>query len=320
MGKIQRKGDNTLNPNNYKLNMYFEKDIIEFLDKQAKKTIKDYKDNTTEFKEALKQHNHKLAIELIKKLTNEYNQLSKKDIYKELTLNKINEIIKIAKYYLDKTTWTNQLGETITQLEKELNQNTTPQKILLFEQSEKLLEDKEKEKLRKEYIIKDELDKKFEELQTQLFINIRKKELKKSIETYRELKKTFDEYPGRFEEEKQDKYNDILASYVQIKKLKEELKDKDTENFDIQIKKEETHNLKIEYINQAIEKVKELTRQQQYDQATRIIIELKNKISKIPESYKRLKTLLNSKIDILTQRLEMSKRLNKIKEGQQANE
>ncbi|MFT4261460.1 MAG: hypothetical protein ACMXX9_03435 [Candidatus Woesearchaeota archaeon] len=306
-----------MNSKNIALEKHFEKDIIQFLDEKAKSTNSNYTDRTKDYKDALKRHDITNAIEILKQLVKEYNQLTSSDIYKELTLNKIQDMVKITSYYLDKTTWNNSLGKIIKKMKENDQLNEKDIKITVFDEQEKEREKKEKLRTDKDYKLKSELDGKFEEESKNIFLYIKKKDLKQAYTSYRKMRLYFDQYPGRFESDKQDYYNDLLAHYIQLKKLRDELKNKknkpDNYGFDVTTPTDKKNYLKVNYINTIIENIKEDVRKGNFTSARQKVIDLKHKVSKIPDSYSRLKRVLETKINIVNQRIEMAKNMNELK-------
>jgi hypothetical protein len=297
------------------LDNYIEKDIIEFLDEQVKQTKNNYSDVTSKYKAALKNNNLGEANELLKNLSTEYNQLTSSDIYKEITLSKIQNLVKLSFTYLEQIGWNNSLGKIIKEL-IENDQLSGKGKITIFDKKEKEKEEKEKARMVKDYKLKSEIDKKFQELNKQMFVSIKKQDLKEAIQTYRQLKVYFDQYPGRFETEKKEYYDDILGHFIQIKKMKSNFEQKEPQKKESLEIKPETNYLKVNYINGVIDSIKKDVKKGDFDSAKAKVIELKEKINKIPSDYKRLRSILESKVNIINQRIEMSRRIMQIKEVQ----
>lgn len=297
------------------LDSYIEKDIIQFLDEYLKKTKTNSTDILSKYKYALKTNNISEANDILKKLSSEYNQLTNSDIYKEITLTKIQQLVKLSFNYLEQIGWNNSLGKIIKEL-IEKDQLSGKSKITLFDEKDREKEEKEKARMVKDYKLKSELDQKFQELNQKMFICIKKQDLKEAFKTYRQLKIYFDQYPGRFESEKKEYYDDIIGHFIQLKKIKADLEIKSQPQKEEVELKEKTNYLKVNYINEVIDNIKKDVKRGDFDSAKAKVIELKEKISKIPSNYKRLRSILESKVNIINQRIDMSKKMLQIKEVQ----
>ncbi len=300
---------------NNELSRFYEKDIIEFLESIRYKNNKNEKNVFGAMKEFLSEHDIKKADSLFEELINEYNEIPKEDVYKEILYNRISDIIDYSVKFLDSFGWDNSYGEIISKLinSKEL-EGMIPDIITVYE-SRKAEQAKEMvEKSEKDYKHKNYLDKKIQEINNIMFINIRKKDLKGSIKAYKLLKAYFEEYPSKFKSEKQNVYSDLLAHYVQIQKLKKELSRPNVKNHAEDFKRSDVVRkkyLKLEDVNAGINSIKQHVKKKEFKEAKAEIINLKHLVSKMPDDYKHLKQMLNSKINIINQRVEFAKNIVK---------
>ena len=155
-------------------------------------------------------------------------------------------------------------------------------------------------------------------IKDQLFINIRKNELGSAMQNYTILKEAFQKYPQESPEEKEEKkelYTDIISIFTQIKKIKSAVEEKHTtdsrKSAAIKLeKKENLKTLKLEDIKQIMEDTKNDAEMKKFDEATQKIIDLRHKASMIPDEYKHIRTILNSKIAELNQKIELMKRMH----------
>lgn len=322
MGGIQKfRADNMTNQKeDVEIEKYFERDIIEFLDR--KKVI--MKTGNTEGAEnveedmaiALSKNDVELAAKILEVTVNNFNKITEGDVYKEIYFSKIQELARQAEEFLRINPEQNILYEDITLLqESEQLEKGIISKIDVFEKRQIEHEEKELENQEKEADKVARLNKKIKEVNQRIFINLRKKDLKEAINDYKKLKELFEKFPASFEEEKQEFYNDLLAFFMQIQKLKKDLvkiKRKSAEEkalFSIAKQEEGRKYIKIQDIKDIVNNIKQDVRNSDFDSARQKIIELKHISSKIPEEYKHLRTLLESKINTINQRVEMIKKM-----------
>jgi hypothetical protein len=102
---------------------------------------------------------------------------------------------------------------------------------------------------------------------------------------------------------------------MQINKLKKELgedKEKsieDKKRLEVTTKTNTNKYLRLEDLKVIIDQIKEDVKNSDFNSATQKTLELKQITGKIPDQYKHIRSILNSKIDIIVQRVEFVKRL-----------
>ena len=207
------------------LEKFFERDIIEFLDKKAQE--KGALDEVQELEKALQYEDYKKATKVIERAVKRFNKTEAKEIYKEIHLNKVIELVNKAKDLTINLNEENELTRVLKLLKesRQLEQETT-KNIDVFEEIRRQEREKEEEEERKNVERAKQLENEMFELNKKLFISIRKKDIKNAILQYRELKSKFQMYPSIFKDEKTEIYNDLIAFYMRIKKLKTELEQK----------------------------------------------------------------------------------------------
>ena len=293
--------------NEAELEKYYEQDMIEFLDKKA--TGAEKQTEITQIEEALKEKNTKKANEILKEIIERYNRTSKNDVYKEIYFNRIIGIVKKIKTYLQKNEEPSELRNNIDLIEKsqELKSGIIDN-ITVFEEQEKEKEKEKKQRLQEEENLANELSKQMKNINKHIFIAIRKQDLKKAMIYYREFKKRFEQYPTRFIEDKKELYNDLLALFMNIKKLKKQLiKNKEQKN---KTKEKSRKKLKIEDVKEQIQQIQTQIQNQEYKKAKMNILDLKHKISLIPNQYKNIKQSLEDITKSLIKKIEFSKKIN----------
>ncbi len=291
------------------LERFFKKDIIEYLDKQL--VLRGAQTEIKKLDDLIAKNDFVGASKIIEDAVDDFNSTDNKDVYKEIKYNKIIELVRIAHSYTKELKQKNRLTEDIDLLESsgQLEQNFSENITVFDKRKEKEKQEKEKqEKLLREKA--QQIENEMIEINKKLFVSLRKKDVKEAINNYKEYKKKFAEYPSIFSEEKKELYNDLIAFYMRIKKLKEEVYDTNINIQKIKPKRERHKVLKIEEIKKIVEEIKEDTEQKKYKDAKTKIIMLKHKISLIPEKYKNIKNKLEDIAKILVKRLEFHKKLN----------
>jgi len=293
------------------LDKFIEQDIKEFLDKKA--------GNSLEFgfaeklQKLLDASDYDAAFNLISERIKEYNS-SENNASRAIIFTAIKNIIpRISSQH----SFDSRLEKLSFLLRNELqNINQPPQRINSIDGLLQTIEEENKKKLNQAQKTKDELEPRIENLTKQIFLSIRKKDVKKSIMYYKNLKKIFAIYPSIFKERKTEIYNDIVSLYVQITKIKKdvELIEKNTLQDTIKNNEEKKSVVKkigVEHIEKIIQEIKEDTRKKDFDSAKEKIIQLRHIASRIPSEYKHIRLTLESKIGVISQNVELVKRMNK---------
>lgn len=294
------------------LDRFFERDIIEFLDKEAEG--QGMKEVET-VRRLLSQRKSGDVDKYLEKLIDEFNTLPKDNPYKDILFNRLIDIAGLIRSYLNKTSWDSELGRIVKYIDdNKLLEGETPDTLDVYKNKRKKKEQLEKQRIEKAYKIKEKLDQKIQETSKNLFISLRKKDLSHSMRNYKVLKTCFEEYPSRFSDDKKNLYSDLLAAYAQVKRLKkekyEETKKPESKEIDLKTtSSEEVHKITIDEINNIIQKVKKDTKEAKFQEAKQKLLGLKENISKIPDEYKKLRSILESKINILGQRVDFAKRV-----------
>jgi hypothetical protein len=324
MGRIQREGNSIMNSKKEaELQKFFEKDIVEFLDR--KKALKGTNDLLIEFKKEINERNHSRAAEILEDAVEKFNQTNSTDVYREIYFNEIIDMVRFANQNINKEN-KNRLTENIEMLQKSKQLEQDPSlNIKVFEDRREQEREKEfnrEEKIRdRANIIENEMI----EINKKLFVSIRKKDLQNAISIYKELKAKFEQYPSSLIEEKTELYNDLIAFFMRIKTLKEELKAENIPGVQeaiIQKPKPPERILKIEEIKEIVEEVKKNIKETEFNEAKTKIIHLKHTISLIPEKYINIKKKLDDIANALMQKTEFAKNMhvnNVQKEGSYEN-
>ncbi|MCC7574311.1 hypothetical protein KO361_01865 [Candidatus Woesearchaeota archaeon] len=290
------------------LEKFLERKIIEFLD--LKKSMKNTNNEMQDFEELIKQNKITEASKILEDAIEKFNRLNPNDVYREINFNKIIEMVRIVSK-LTKNNEKNRLTEDVYMLikSKQLEQDPTLNITVFDERKEQ--ERKEQEIIQeKQRQMAGEIENQMMEINKKLFVSIRKKDLKNAIMQYRELKKKFEEYPPMLVESKAELYNDLLAFYMRIKNLKEEIKNlpKNTKH-EIEKPVIKENHLKLEEIQEIVNQIQKDTKEEKFTEAKTKILELKHKISLIPENYINIKKKLEYIATSLIKKIEFAKRM-----------
>lgn len=297
------------------LEKFFERDIIEFLDEKSREILGNEKGASFDFiyeqiEKSLQKRDVESAINLLEEVANKYNGISLDDAYKPIIYNEFMELIELAKSYVEKGLKDVNLDEIISQVMEmdETKESSLPDKISAFQKIKMERARKKIEEEEKIYKSQEELNKKRKLIEKNLFINIRKKRVKEAMLDYKQLKDLFEEYPSKFEEEKQEFYNDILAFFMQIKKLKQELEEKMKEQ---QIKTNSMQpppepEVDPAQVQEIMNKIKEFVYNHDFNYAKNKLIDLKQMASKIQN--RQIREILESKITSINQNIELAKK------------
>ena len=296
---------------------FLERDIIEYLDKIARSNkVGEYKSEEyiEKVKENLKIKDTVTTIKILQTAIQEFNETTPNDPYKEIRLKQIIEMNQIMKKFCEKNPEATRLKHVKDLLTEELEekQNETNH-INVFEKIEKEKKEIEKQKEEKYYLIKKKLSSHLTQIKKSISIAILKKDINTAIKRYKQLKQIFTRYPSIYIEEKKEIYNDMISYYMQIKKTMNQIKQRQTEKQqETQIKdietKENYQQLHLENIQKIINSIKTDTKNKEFEKAKNKIIELKHIASQIPDKHKIIRQRLQSKIDLINQRIEFIKR------------
>lgn len=298
------------------LEQYFERDIIEFLDKKLELQNNETKPSSSEMLLALESNNVAVAAKILEEEIYNYNKLPMSNFYKEQNFKKILEIYMQAKEFIRLNPQECKLKEYIELLEqsKELEQGPV-EKINVFEEKLNALEElKINAKAQKQEFAK-KLDSQIKERAELLVIAIRKRDMANAMKNYKELKIFFEQYPSSEMEKKQELYNDLISFFMQIKKLRKELEEDNIKileakkRLEIATKKNAANYLRLADLKELINQIKEDVKLSDFNSATQKTIEIREIINKIPDQYKHIRSILSSKVDIIVQRIEFVKRL-----------
>lgn len=287
------------------LEKFYEKDIVEFLDEYATTQKKeDFKSRINKLEDYLKEKKYKKADNILREYVLEYNSISPDNVYKEINFNKIKKAITLFEEFGKEDKDLNKVVEFFKKNTKD--EGNIPLKLDFYE-----LKDKEQEALvvEKEEILyqkKQKLDKIINNSTKELYINMRKRELREAMKYYEVIKKCFEEYPSKFDDEKKELYNDMLGYYVELTNLKKELDKQGQNTSDVDLNLEK--HIKIEFILQKIEQIKVECRQGNFSEADQIILDIKHINSKIPDEYPHIKNKLTSDIEQIKKIIEIVKR------------
>ncbi|MFA6073723.1 MAG: hypothetical protein WC758_06410 [Candidatus Woesearchaeota archaeon] len=308
------------------LEQYFERDIIEFLDKQVDLQDSETTQINSEMISILETNNIALAAKLLEDTVADYNKFPLDNVYKELQFKKLLEMLRQAEEFLKINPQQSKLKDYVDLLRnsKQLEQGLID-KITVFEEKLNAIEEAKIKSSEQEREFAKKLREQIRLINENIATSIRKKDLVSAIKQYKELKPYFEQYPSSDLDQKQEFYNDLLSFFMQIGKLKRELtEDKintlsDRKKLQKSTKLHSDNYLRLEEIKEIITKIKIDVRQSNFASATQRTLELREITSKIPEDYKHIRTILNSKIDIIIQRVEFIKRMknHNQKEGTQ---
>jgi hypothetical protein len=300
----------------FDLSQYFERDIIEFLDKKKDLQTNENKNASSEMLSALESNNVALASKLIEDEVVIYNRMPTSSFYKEQEFKKIIEMHRQSKEFIKLNPLQCRLKEDIDLLtnSKELEQGAIDKITALdakINESEELkisAKEKEKEFARK-------INEQLKDISGQIVISIKKRDLVNAIKNYKDLKIIFEQYSSTDIEKKQDVYNDLLSFFMQIKKLKKELEEdkikmlSDKRRLEISTKKNINNYLRLADLKELVNQIKYHVKNADFNSATQKTIEMRQIINRIPDEYKHIRGILNSKLDIIIQRIEFVKRI-----------
>jgi hypothetical protein len=297
------------------LEQYFQRDIIEFLDKKKELQSKEKK-NSSEMLSALEANNVSLAAKILEDYIIAYNKMTLSNLYKEQSFKKILEMYRQASEFVRLNPQQCKLKEDIDLLanSKELEQGVI-EKITVFENKLNELEELKMNAIeqRKQYASK--LEQEIKLKNEALGLYIRKRDIVNAIKNYKELKSLFEQYPSVDIEKKQEIYTDLISFFMQINKLRKELEEdkikivEDNRRIESASRNNINNYLRLADLKQLIGEIKEDVKISNFAAATQKTIEIREIINKIPDQYKHIRGILNSKIDIIVQRIEFVKRL-----------
>jgi len=300
---------------NIELSKFFERDIIEFLDqKKAERSGIDASKEKFygDYESALKKGDFQKGAEIFEEALTQYNSLNRDNPYKSIMYEDILEMIELSKKGLINMDEENNLTKLLKLLSEQEIESHMPD---IIQAIEKIKVERAQVRIAQEsklYEEKAKIDKIIKELSQELFILLRKKDLKKAIDKYKNLKETFEKYPPKFDNEKQEVYEDILAFYMQIKRLKEELTQKSKIEKSLEIKKEHLTPIKkeqpsdLEKIKVIVAEIKEDAQKRDFHSAKSKIILLREIASHVPDDH--IRNMLEQKINTMNQKLEFVKR------------
>jgi hypothetical protein len=304
--------------NEQEMENFLKRDMIEFLDSRRTDlaTQEQEKDYYEKIKQALLKRDNETACNFLEEAVEEYNDLSETNVYKQIKFNKITDVVQLIKKYLETTKETGRIAEEIAAIDKS-KELETPKiaRITALDYRKKEKQQKEFEAQTREYEEKEQTKTKIKKLSEEIFVTIRKKDFQASIIKYKQLRVLFEEFPGKYAEEKKQIYNDLIAIYLQIQMMKKDLKENQekiviaAKKVEVTQQKEEGQYLDIAKIKELVQQIKSDVQKTKFDDAKQNILEIKHGISKIPDKYKNIRANLNSKIDILNQRVDFAKRI-----------
>ncbi len=293
------------------LDKFLEMDMLEFLDNHKKSSGRE--DDSLayyeEVHEALLDKDVPRALDILEHAVEDYNKLGIQDLYKDIAYNKLLEAIQLLESYTGKGS--DEVKEFLELVDEEKIRDGKPAKIMVFEDRQKARARKAFEEKEREYERKEDIKLEMRKTMQELFINIRKKNFEASVDSYKKLKQQFSEFPSNYIDEKKELYNDLLSYYIQIQKLKKELKQSRTvsvpSNNDVEAADKGKY-LNPRVINGIIEGIRNDVKDKKFDSAREKVIELKHITSSIPEDYKHARALLESKISSINQKVDLAKR------------
>ncbi|PIN81410.1 hypothetical protein COV13_01165 [Candidatus Woesearchaeota archaeon CG10_big_fil_rev_8_21_14_0_10_32_9] len=303
------------------LERFFEQDMVEFLDRKRALQNTGSVDNNSlsdpsEMIDALAKNNVALASKLLENTIDKYNHLSSADVYKEIYFNRILELTRLISEFIRLNPQPSKLKEDLELLHQSRQLDQGPiDKITVFESRHEAREEKLKLQRDRELTFREHLEDKLKIINKNLFLSIRKKDVPTSIKYYEEMKICFEQYPPSFAERKKELYNDLLAYFMQLQKLRKDVvedakrHEEDTKRLLASVKDNAQKYLRANEIEGIINKIKIDVKNSDFNAARAKIIELKHIASSIPDEYKHVRSILNAKIDIINQRVEFVKRL-----------
>lgn len=211
------------------LERFFEKDVIDFLDKKL--ALRGAQSEINDLETAIKKKDYEEASRIIQEAIEKFNRTDVKDVYREVNFNKVLELIRIAHAYTDTLTERNKLIIDLELLEKsgELNKDSSKNINVFEERKIKELRKKE-ERLREDRDKARRIENESIEINKKLFESIRTKDVNAAILNYKKLKNKFSQYPNSLKQEKTEFFNDLIAYYMRIKKIKSELLEQQDKN------------------------------------------------------------------------------------------
>jgi hypothetical protein len=297
------------------LEQYFQRDIIEFLDKKKELQSKEKK-SSSEMLSALEANNVSLAAKILEETITAYNKMTLSNLYKEQSFKKLLDMYRQASEFVRLNPQQCRLKDDVDLLanSKELEQGVI-EKITAFENKMNEIEEMKINALeqRKQYASK--LEQEIKLKNEAIALNIRKRDIVNAIKSYKELKSLFEQYPSVDIEKKQGIYTDLISFFMQINKLRKELEEDkikildDNRRIENASRNNINNYLRLADLKQLIGEIKEDVKISNFSAATQKTIEIREIINKIPEQYKHIRGILNSKVDIIVQRIEFVKRL-----------
>jgi hypothetical protein len=298
------------------LEKYFERDIIEFLDKQIELQESQIKGQSSEMIESLESNNISLATKILEDAITNYNKIPIDDVYKEIQLKKLLEMHRQATDFLTLHPQQSKFKDLVDLLKKSGQLDQGPiEKITVLEQKMNEQEEAKIEAREQEKRFALKLDEEIKEINNNIAKSIRKKDLKSAVKDYKQLRIYFEQYPSTNIDQKQEVYNDLLSFFMQINKLKKELDEEkvnsasDRAKLELATKSNTDKYLRLEDIKKIVSEIKEDVKNADFGSATQKTIELRQITSKIPDQYKYIRSILNAKIDVISQRVEFVKRI-----------
>lgn len=297
------------------LDDYFQRDIVEFLDRKKELAEQEAQGSTSEMLSALEENNVALAEKLIEEAVADYNNLGTHDVYKEIYFKKILEMTRQAIEFLNLHPQQNQLRDTIELLIKSGELSGATEKITVLEHRKTEQEEAKINAKEQENQFAEKIYEKIRDISSGIAISIRKKDLRSAISSYKDLKMYFEQFPSGNLERKQEIYNDLLSFYMQINKLKKEIEEEKKKSLAdkkrLELANASTSNkyLRLAEISSIINQIKFDVKNSDFNSATQKILELRQITAKIPEQYKHIRSILNSKIDVIVARVEFVKRM-----------
>lgn len=289
------------------LTRFLKKDIINYLD-----TIAPTNDNENStslgnnlelFKDAVKDESWEEAANYFENMVENYNDISPTDIYKEVSFDKIFEAYEFCK----NKELQGDVKNYLKLLEEEkIGDGEVPNTISVLEVKKERKQQKEFKETEKDYDKKNELDNQIEEYQKQLFLAIRKEDIAKAVKNYKKIKQCFHKYPSRFEEDKENIYDDLLSLYVQIQKLSKKLS-KANNNKEIP---NNTEHFNTKKFKKLIAQAKNEGKRGDFAKAKQTILDLKHLTNTLPRNKQALHAMLDQKINKLQHAIQVAKRIS----------
>lgn len=278
-----------------KLRSFLKRDIIQFLEEKSPdsdKKTKSLKNHLRHFKESIDEERFAEASDVFEEMIERFNDISPTGVYKELFFNQIYKAFNYAK----EEDLEGDIDKYIRYLkENDVLGEEVPNKLEVLKAKKKEERQKEFKQAEEDYDKKNDLDDKIDELTKQVYLALRKENLSKSVNIYKQIKKCFEEYPSRFSEEKEELYNDLLSLYVQIKKLSKQKSSKEESDED----DEEKEKFNPKEFKAKVADTKQKAKRGEFNMAKQEILDLKHMVSSIPSHKEALHAMLDEKIDKL---------------------